>query len=193
MLPGSSRCRPLEAFEVPTLAGGDPDPLCRRQSEERADRGAIDPHARASLDAELFSTAGEQPVQGVNPGDDRAAFDPRDRGLGDPRPGCERPLGEPRAPPRIAEGPGWIHEPMITKKVSPSGEASGQGRRRTDSLGVELDDKALVEGHGERDLVTLRVPREHPRDLFLVPVEVDGRLRGHFQGLADVDEVPRLR
>ena len=94
------------------------DPLGRRESEERADRGAIDPQARASLDAELFSTPGEQPVQGVDPGDDRAAFDPCDRRLGDPGAGCERPLREPRAPPRIAEGPGCVHEPMITKKVS---------------------------------------------------------------------------
>ena len=103
------------------------DPLGRRESEERADRGAIDPQARASLDAELFSTPGEQPVQGVDPGDDRAAFDPCDRRLGDPGAGCERPLGEPRAPPRIAEAPSCVHGRMITNKVSTSGEASGQG------------------------------------------------------------------
>ena len=84
--------------------------MCRREPEQRADRGAIDPHARAPLDAELFSTPGEQPVQRVDPRDDRAALDPCDRGLRDARPGCERPLGEPRAPPRIAEGPGCIHE-----------------------------------------------------------------------------------
>jgi hypothetical protein len=58
--------------------------LCRRESEQRADRGAIDPHARAPLDAELFSTPGEQPVQGVDPGDDRAAFDPAIAGWGIP-------------------------------------------------------------------------------------------------------------
>ena len=193
------------------------DPLGRRESEERADRGAIDPQARASLDAELFSTPGEQPVQGVDPGDDRAAFDPCDRRLGDPGAGCERPLREPRAPPRIAEGPRRVHEPDDNKEgIDPVGRdiarrgARGvpnsgtrfryleQGSRpgcaaERVALGVELDDEALVEGHGERDLVTLRVPREHPRDLFFVPVEVHGRLRGHFQGLADVDEVPRLR
>jgi len=92
------------------------DPLGRRESEERADRGAIDPQARASLDAELFSTPGEQPVQGVDPGDDRAAFDPCDRRLGDPGAGCERPLREPRAPPCIAKGPGCIHEPDDNKE-----------------------------------------------------------------------------
>lgn len=101
--------------------------MCRRESEQRADRGAIDPHARAPLDAELFSTPGEQPVQGVDAGDDRAAFDPSDRRLRDPGAGRERPLREPRPPPRIAEEPGCVHESMITKKVSTVGEASGQG------------------------------------------------------------------
>ncbi len=196
--PGSSRCRPFEPFEVPTLAGRDTDPLCRRQSEQRADRGAIDPQAGTSPDAELFSTSGEQSVQGVDPGDDRAAFDPCDRRLGDPRPGCECPLGEPRAPPRVAECPGCIHEPDDNKEgINPAGSSHRDPRAPgvppNGSLGVELDDEALVEGDRKRDLVTLRVPREHPRDLFLVPVEVHGRLRRHFEGLADVDEVPRLR
>ena len=52
---------------------------------------------------------------------------------------------------------------------------------------------ALVDRDRERDLVTLREPREHARALVLVPVEVRGRVGGDLEGLADRDEVLRLR
>ena len=92
--------------------------MCRRQSKQGADRGAVDPEARPALGGELLSAAGEQPVQGVDPRDHRVTFDPCDGWLRDPGPRGECPLREARAPPRVPKGPRCVHQGMITKKVS---------------------------------------------------------------------------
>ena len=57
------------------------------------------------------------------------------------------------------------------------------------SLGVELDDEALFEGHRERDLVAFRDPDEGALDLVLVPVEVPGRIGRDLDRFSHRDEV----
>src|SRR5713226_1801710 len=55
----------------------------------------------------------------------------------------------------------------------------------------ELDDQALVDLDGERDLGPVRDPGQHPRDLVLVTLQVRWRLRGHLECLSDGEEVLR--
>jgi hypothetical protein len=47
--------------------------------------------------------------------------------LGDPAPGREGSLREPGAPPRVPQGPRYVHGVMITKKVSGTIPISGTG------------------------------------------------------------------
>src|SRR5712691_4410725 len=115
---GSRRAE--DAGEVPGLSNGQPGPLPGRELQQLADHGAVESGAQAGERPQRLTAPREEPIEGVDPGNDAAGLHASDHRLWDVGPLGERPLSQAGADSRFSKHPPGVHDIMIALSLSES-------------------------------------------------------------------------
>lgn len=100
------------------FAGGQPRSVRHRDAESFQDERSINADTGSIHQIEAFPALAEETVERLDPRRQMVAFDPRDRGLRDPRPARQLSLGEAGLAPRLPEYRPCFHLAMITETIS---------------------------------------------------------------------------